>query len=361
MIDVLTQLPGWIAVGAVCVIVAAEPALLVGVVLPSVASMVFLGFLTGLDVVPLWAAVLAAGGAALAGDAWAFRSGRRSTARPSAEGRLGRVVSRGCDKATDLFVRVGVMTVALARWITVARTIVPRLAGNSGLSWPRFLAIAAPSAWLWSSALIGAGNLVGASYAHVGRHVGRGGGAVLVLALAVASVVSIGHWIGRHPDVLRGVADDLARTRLGRVMEHYAAGVHAGRRAHRLASIALLTALLTGVALVLYPVSYAAVRFGGLAASDAWLVDQLSVVAGSASSAASVVTSVLRSTYVLAALAVLGISLECVRRRRGCPRDLADRLAALGLAVFPLTSLAAVGVVVGPFEPAPIPRCATGF
>lgn len=206
MIDFLEGLPGWLAVSAVAVVVAAEPAVLVGVLLPSVASTVFLGFLSGLGVLPLEAAVLTAGGAAAAGDALAFRAGRRRSWRPTSASRPARALARGWRTATDLYARVGWPAVAAARWVTVARTVVPRLAGRSGMPWWRFLALAVPSALLWSGVLVGGGRLAGASYAEFSRYVGRGGSAVLVLALLTAVAVTAGRRIRRHRDAARSTA-----------------------------------------------------------------------------------------------------------------------------------------------------------
>jgi membrane protein DedA with SNARE-associated domain len=64
MIEALAALPPWLVLLVTCAVVATEPAVLAGVVLPSVASVVLTGFVAGLDVVPLWVAVVLVAAAA---------------------------------------------------------------------------------------------------------------------------------------------------------------------------------------------------------------------------------------------------------------------------------------------------------
>ncbi len=66
MIEVLAALPPWLVLLVTCAVVTTEPAVLAGVVLPSVASVVLIGFVAGLDVVPLWVAVVLVAAAASA-------------------------------------------------------------------------------------------------------------------------------------------------------------------------------------------------------------------------------------------------------------------------------------------------------
>ena len=66
MIELLAGLPAWVVLAVTCAVVATEPAVLAGVVLPSVASVALTGFVAGLDVVPLWVAVVLVAAAASA-------------------------------------------------------------------------------------------------------------------------------------------------------------------------------------------------------------------------------------------------------------------------------------------------------
>jgi len=185
--DLLAGAPGWFVITVVSIVVATEPALLVGVVLPSVTSVLLLGFLSGLGAVPEQVAVPAIALAAVCGDALAFGAGRRRPPTAPAA-RPDRYLERGWRTAADVLARVGRPAVALARWVTVARTLVPRLAARSGMSWPRFLVLAVPSALLWSGVLVSVGHLAGDSYEQVSQAVGRGG---TVLALVLLTAVAV--------------------------------------------------------------------------------------------------------------------------------------------------------------------------
>ncbi len=353
MIEVLAGLPPWLVLLVTCAVVATEPAVLAGVVLPSVASVVLTGFVAGLGVVPLWVAAVLVAGAASGGDALAFAAGRRraGTAAGGAPARRPGL-QRGWDRAADLYRRVGRPVVALARWVTVARTVVPRLAGGSGLSWSRYLVLAVPSAVVWSATLTGAGYAVGASYAEVSRYVGRGGGALVVVALAGAAVVVAGHWIGRHPDVVRATAGSLGGTRTALGRRH--PGAPAQRLAVRGAAAGLLAGVLVVLALALYGLLVVAFAWSGLRGGDGWLVDQLAGLRGDRLTAAAwLVVGTLRSTWVLLALGLVAV-LTCRRRRgQGRAMDLSDRTSALAAALVPLLALALAGVLTGLVSPEP--------
>ncbi len=360
MIEVLAGFPAWVVLAVTCAVVATEPAVLAGVVLPSVASVVFTGFVAGLDAVPLWAAVALVGGAAASGDALAFRAGRRfagtpQDGAPAGGGRLHRSVRRGWDRAAALYRRGGRPVLALARWVTVARTVVPRLAGASGLSWRRYLTLAVPSALLWSATLTGAGYAVGASYAQVSRYVGRGGGALLALALCAAGVVAAGHWLGRHPHLVRRTASWLGGTRPVRALHRRSRTAPRQQRAAvRVAASGLLAAALVTLALALHGLLAAALAFGGLRDGERWLLDQVAGAQDARLTAvAGAVVATLRSTYVLLLLAVLAAAV-CLRDHvRGRAPDPADRLAALGLALVPLAALALAGALTDLVVPEP--------
>jgi undecaprenyl-diphosphatase len=355
VIEVLAALPPWVVLLVACAVVAAEPAVLAGVVLPSVASVVLTGFVAGLGVVPLVVAVVLVAAAAAGGDALAFAAGRRragSPAGPAPPRRAG--LQQAWDRAAALYVRVGRPAVALARWVTVARTVVPRLAGTSGLSWPRYLALAVPSAVVWSTALTGAGYAVGASYAEVSRYVGRGGGALVVVALAGAAVVAAGHWIGRHPDVVRATAGRLAGARAVRVLGRHHPGGVPQRLAVRAAAAGLLTGALLVLALALYGTLALALAWSGLRGGDDWLAGQLAGLRGDRLTAGAwLVVGTLRSTWVLLALAVVA-ALTCRRQHaRGRAPDLSDRTSALAVALLPLVALALAGALTDVVSPEP--------
>ena len=353
VIEVLAGLPPWVVLLVACAVVAAEPAALAGVVLPSVASVVLTGFVAGLGVVPLVVAVVLVAAAAAGGDALAFAAGGARGARPGPRPR-GAGLQQAWDRAAALYVRVGRPAVALARWVTVARTVVPRLAGTSGLSWPRYLVLAVPSAVVWSAALTGAGYAVGASYAEVSRYVGRGGGALVVVASAGAAVVAAGHRIGRHPDVVRATAGRLGGARALRVLGRHHPGGVPQRLAVRAAAAGLLTGALLVLALALYGTLTLALAWSGLRGGDDWLAGQLAGLRGDRLTAGAwLVVGTLRSTWVLLALAVVA-ALTCRRQHaRGRAPDLSDRTSALAVALLPLVALAPAGALTDVVSPEP--------
>lgn len=321
MVDWLSGLPGWVALLAVGAVVLAEPALLVGVVLPSVASLVFLGFLTSLGVVPLWVAVVVGAGSALAGDTLAFRAGRhRTAAAPGAGGALARRADRGWARAARLYDRAGPWAVPAARWVTVARTLVPRAAAAKGLTWPRFLAFSAPSALVWTTTLVTAGHLVGASYERVTAAVGRGSGAIVLLVAMAVGVIALGRWAGRRPDVFAHAASAVRRLLPEQLTRRLPAPERRDRGAvfRRGAGLLVVTCALTAAAALVILGVGVVVRFSGLSVLDGWVVDRVSALDSPAVLGAALgIVSILRTSLVLPTLAVCAVVLWLASGRGG--------------------------------------------
>lgn len=171
-------------------VVFSEPALVPGVVLPSVGSMMLLGFLAHTGAVPLWAALATGVAAAVAGDSAAYLIGRRWSRRRD---RLRRATGPGrWDRAERLTLRYGGLAVIAARFLTGLRTFVPRIGAMSGMSYRRFLAHSGPAGLVWGTTFVLAGYLAGAEYPKVASAVGTAGlvaiGAIAVAAVAAALV-----------------------------------------------------------------------------------------------------------------------------------------------------------------------------
>lgn len=184
-------------------VVLAEPALVVGVVLPSVGSMLLLGFLAHLGAVPLWVAVATGVVGAGIGDTAAFLLGRRWASRRD---RLRRTVGgRRWDRAETFVLRYGGLAVIAARYLTGLRTVVPRIGGLSGMSYRRFVAHSAPAAASWGATFVLAGYLAGASYRKVADAVGTGGLVALgVLVAAVVVALLVVRWRRRYRSAVPG-------------------------------------------------------------------------------------------------------------------------------------------------------------
>ncbi|BCJ36225.1 membrane protein [Actinocatenispora thailandica] len=182
------SLPPYLMCAVPALVVLAEPALLVGVVLPSVGSMLLLGFLAHAGAVPLVPAMACGVAGATVGDSLAYLAGRRWSRRRD---RLRRLVGAGrWDRAESFVLRFGGLAVVAARFLTGLRTLVPRLGGLSGMPYRRFLAFSAPAGAVWGAGFVAAGYLAGASYRRVASLLGTGG-ALAVGALAFAGLTAL--------------------------------------------------------------------------------------------------------------------------------------------------------------------------
>ncbi|MEH1013250.1 VTT domain-containing protein [Micromonospora sp. CPCC 206060] len=186
-------------------IVAGETAVIVGLLVPGEATLLLVGFLAYAGTLRLAPALVVMITAAVVGDAVAFRAGRRHGPRLRA-GRWGaRVGPARWQKADDLLHRLGGRGVFAARFVAFARTLVPRLAGASGMPYRRFAPwnMTGVAGWVGGSVLVD--YLAGESYETVSGYLGRATGAVLVLLLCVAAILLGGRWLGRNPDPVRAL------------------------------------------------------------------------------------------------------------------------------------------------------------
>lgn len=181
----LLGLPAYLMCLVPGLIVVAEPALLPGVVLPSVGSMVTLGFLAHLGAVSLPTALVTGVAAAVVGDSTAYLLGRRWVRRRD---RLRRTIgSARWDRAERLTLRYGGLAVVAARFLTGLRTLVPRVGALSGMSYRRFAAHSLPAGLVWGTTFVLAGYLAGGSYLRVADLLGNAGLVVLAALLVVAA------------------------------------------------------------------------------------------------------------------------------------------------------------------------------
>jgi undecaprenyl-diphosphatase len=206
LLGAVEHLPPALIYLVTAVVVWCETGLIVGLVMPGEATLLLVGFLAYLGTLRLVPAALLMVAAALAGDAWAFRSGRRYGPRVRAS-RLGVWVGQErWAKADGMLHRLGGRGVAAARWVAFVRTLAPRLAGSAGIPYRRFAPWNLLGAATWVTASVLAGYLAGTSYRTVSDVLGRATGAVLLLALAVIGIVLLGRWLGRNPDPVRALA-----------------------------------------------------------------------------------------------------------------------------------------------------------
>lgn len=248
MIDqFLGALPAGLVLVVVAALVAAEAALLAGLVLPSATALVALGLLANEHVVGIVPAVLVAVGAALVGGTAGFFAGRRRGPRARW------VKAKHWQRAERIFTRHGGRAVFFGQWVVGARTLVPRLAGMNGVPYRRFAAWHSPAVVGWALWLVVGSYLAGASYDVLAARAGRAGGALAVLTALLIALVLAGRWLGAHP-----VSMKFAKPRRGWPMP-------AANRALALAASLGLLAIMAGLLLLAVPLI---VKLSGLSAAD---------------------------------------------------------------------------------------------
>jgi membrane-associated protein len=142
-------------------VIMAETALLPGIVLPTLSTLLLMGVLLQRGTLTWWLALPVTVFAAVAGDQLAYLEGRLwgPKLRKSRFGR--RIGHERWNKAEATVARYGVPAVILGRCAAGIRTLVPRLAGSTGLPYRRFLVGSCGAAVLWAGAELSVGQLAG--------------------------------------------------------------------------------------------------------------------------------------------------------------------------------------------------------
>ncbi|WP_250028781.1 DedA family protein [Paractinoplanes maris] len=191
--NLIGALPTGLVLVVVAALVAAEAALLAGLVLPSATALVALGLLANEGVVGIVPAALVATGAAVLGGTGGYFAGRRRGPRARW------VKERHWRRAERIFDRHGGRAVFFGQWVVGARTLVPRLAGMNGVPYRIFVTWHSPAAVGWALWLVLGSYLAGASYDVLAARAGRAGGALAVLTALLIALVLAGRWLGDHP------------------------------------------------------------------------------------------------------------------------------------------------------------------
>ncbi|SCL15665.1 undecaprenyl-diphosphatase [Micromonospora nigra] len=352
LLNSLEGLPSLLVYLVAALIVAGETAVIVGLLAPGEATLLLVGFLTYTGALRLGPALLVMIVAAVAGDAVAFRAGRRHGPRLRG-GRFGRRIgAHRWARADAMLGRLGGRGVFTARWVAFARTLVPRLAGASGMPYRRFAPwnLAGVATWVGGSVMVG--NLAGESYDTVSRLLGQATGAVLVLVAALVAVVLAGRWLGRNPDpvrVLLGRAGAWVPVRWLRArygVLFFLLSMHIGPAWTLLANLAAGLLLLFAGGLAIAWVLGAVVRHSGLAVVDGaiagWFAQRRTPGAMDVTMAG---VSVLRGSFLIVVVAVVAAVLAW--RHRPWRADLLSVVGTVG-AFVPLVVLAVVADLAGP-------------
>lgn len=194
LLERLLEVPTWIVLLVVGLVVFAEDALFVGFVLPGETAAILAGVAARLGHAPLASVIATVVLAAIVGDSIGYEVGRQVGPRILRWSVLDKRRQR-LDDAQDFLARRGGAAVFLGRWVAFFRAVMPALAGTARMPYRRFLLFNAAGGLAWGVAVVVAGYLAGASYAKVESTMGKDG-ALVVLALAVAAYAV--HAVRKH-------------------------------------------------------------------------------------------------------------------------------------------------------------------
>lgn len=192
MESLLRDIIGWLVVigpEVVFVVVMAETAFFLGLLVPAEATVLVAAFLANrgtFELSHVLAATLLGG---FAGDQIGYALGRFGGRRVAARGgRLGRLWSRNESRAGSMFRRRSIVSVTLARFVSFVRTIMPWMAGMSRMPYLRFLVFDALGVLGWGIGSVAAGYLAGESWRQLASALGITGG-IIVVVLALAGIL----------------------------------------------------------------------------------------------------------------------------------------------------------------------------
>lgn len=149
------------------VLLAAEVGLLLGVFVPAATTLFTLGFLAHSGRIDVLSAMVFASLAAALGDSIGYWEGRLLGKRAETGWLARRIGAERRERVNRLFDRFGGKAVMLGRWIAFVRTVMPRLAGMSLLSYRRFLLWNLIGIAVWIPGSIAIGYFAGTSYQQV--------------------------------------------------------------------------------------------------------------------------------------------------------------------------------------------------
>jgi membrane protein DedA with SNARE-associated domain len=171
----------------------------IGIPVPAVPGLLAVGALAGAGKINWALALVSSVGASLLADFIWYGFGRA---------RGGQVLGLLCKislepdscvrRTENVFLRYGVRSLIVAKFVPGLSTVAPPLAGMIGVSLPRFAAYSALAALLWAGTWGGLGYLAGDALQHVTDESGRLGQLLgAVVATAVAAYI-VAKWIQRR-------------------------------------------------------------------------------------------------------------------------------------------------------------------
>jgi undecaprenyl-diphosphatase len=157
----LAQLPPTHVYVVAGLLLAAEVGLVIGLAVPAASIMLSLGALANAGHLRLLTAIAVAVVAALLGDSIGYWEGRLVGPRLRS-GRLGRRIGVRRWQRAERVIRRGAPAIALGRWTAFVRTLVPRIAGATGVGYVVFLVYEVPAVLVWMPGTILLGYAAGA-------------------------------------------------------------------------------------------------------------------------------------------------------------------------------------------------------
>jgi membrane protein DedA with SNARE-associated domain len=328
--------PGLIYLVA-AVLVAAETGLIIGLFLPGEPVLLAAGFLASVGTVELGPLIPMLLGAALAGDSIGYLLGRRYGPRIRAT-RFGIWIGgHRWERAERLLDTYGGRAVFLGRWIGFARTLVPPLAGASGLRYGRFLAWDAAAILTYVPGSVLLGYVAGESYQELERTMGRATGAVTLLAFGVGALVLAGRWLGRRPDPAHALGRYLGQLRPVRWAATRFSGRYSGAGA-RVVNIAFGLGAMFLLGWGVAELTQRVVRTSGLPVLDQPVVRWIGArLDADVAEAARYIVTTLRGSVAVLAVGVVALAAAIRERRRGAPHWAAPLGAFASLVILGLT------------------------
>jgi membrane protein DedA with SNARE-associated domain len=101
-------------------------------------------------------------------------------------------------RTEDVFLRYGVRSLVIAKFVPGLSTVAPPLAGIVGVSLPRFTLYSTVAAILWAGGWGGLGYLAGDALQHVADETGRFGTVLVSFVVGAAAVYALVKWIQRR-------------------------------------------------------------------------------------------------------------------------------------------------------------------
>ena len=189
-VKTLVQWGGYVGLTA---IIFSETGLLVGFFLPGDSLLVTAGLFAsqpefGLNVY-LLGAILSV--AAIVGDAIGYWVGRMSGPRLFKKEESFFFKPRYLRQAADFYERHGGKTIILARFMPIARTFVPTVAGAAGMNYARFTMFNVVGGVLWIWSMLFVGYFLGRYIPGIDRHIEK----VILVIVFLSISPALWHWI----------------------------------------------------------------------------------------------------------------------------------------------------------------------